>query len=55
MSNTEKSLEKAAAIFEKLPLDEAIEVYHELGRKIHNRIVAKQQETELQLKKLKGE
>ena len=41
MSNTEKSLEKAAAIFDKLPLDEAIEVYHELGRKIHNRIAAK--------------
>jgi hypothetical protein len=55
MSNTEKTLEKCVQLFDKLSLDEAIEVYHDLGKKLHERIAAKQQEAELQMKKLKGE
>ena len=55
MTNIEKALEKSVQVFQKLELDEAIEVYHKLGEKQHERIVAKQQEAELQMKKLKGE
>lgn len=51
----EKALEKSAAIFDKLPLDEAIETYHELGKKIHAKIAEKQAELDAQMKKLKGE
>jgi hypothetical protein len=55
MTNIEKALEKSVQIFDKLTLNEAIEAYHELGKKLHDRIAAKQQEAELQMKKLKGE
>ena len=52
MTNIEKALEKSVQIFDKLTLNEAIEAYHELGKKLHDRIAAKQQEAELQMKKL---
>lgn len=51
----DKALEKCTAVFDKLPIDEAIETYHELGKKIHERIAQKQAEAEAQMKKLKGE
>lgn len=47
--------EKIQAILDKLPIPEAIEVYHKLGEKLHSRIEEQKLQAEQQLKSLKKE